>query len=72
MTEASLPAAAFAEPEAASGQGRQRQNHPWKLLLEALHHSRRLQAKRILGQYAALIATPGQHAASDVTDPERN
>ena len=71
MTEASLPAAAFAEPRAASDQDRRRAS-PWKFLLEALHHSRRLQAKRILGQYAALIATPGQHAASDVTDPERN
>lgn len=62
MTETSFPATAVAGSRAVSGDRRRR---PWEFLLEALHHSRRLQANRILNQYADLIAKSDQPAASD-------
>ena len=69
MTEASFPTVGRVRSQAVSD-GERRPRRLSTLLLEALHHSRRLQAKRILGQYRHLIAEIDPRAVSDTLTPK--
>jgi hypothetical protein len=64
MTEASFPATGLAGSQGVFDHHRRRRSLS-TFLLEALHHSRRLQANRILRQHAHLITKPDQRVVSD-------
>ncbi|MGY4629217.1 hypothetical protein [Bradyrhizobium sp. USDA 4486] len=69
MTETSFPAAALVGSRTAFHRRRRRKGL-LEFLLQALHHSRRMQARRILGQYADLMAKPVQQVDSDMSGRE--
>ncbi|HET7889080.1 MAG TPA: hypothetical protein VFL62_22865 [Bradyrhizobium sp.] len=55
MSDATLPSKAIADSEALSFQRKTRRRGFLTALVEALHHSRRLEAQRILRRYRHLI-----------------
>jgi len=75
MSDASLPKNEIFDSELVSSQRQssQRQTNQYQTkrrgffaaLLEALHHSRRLEAQRILRRYQHLIDSASQHQARD-------
>jgi len=81
MSDASLPANKIINSEEFSPQRQsfQTQAKPlqttrkgfWAALLETLHHSRRLEAQRILRRYQHLIDSAAQHQTGK-SDIERN
>jgi hypothetical protein len=81
MSDASLPTNKIIDSEEFSPrrqsfqtQTKQRQTTQkgfWAALLEALHHSRRLEAQRVLRRYQHLIDSAAQHQTGN-SDIERN
>jgi hypothetical protein len=75
MSDASLPANEITDSEVVSSQRQSFQTQTnqlqakrkgfWTAVLEALHHSRRLEAQRILRRYQHLIDSAGQHQIRD-------
>jgi hypothetical protein len=75
MSDASLPANKIIDSDVVSSQRQSFQTQTnqlqakrkgfWSALLEALHHSRRLEAQRILRRYQHLIDSAAQHQARD-------
>ena len=55
MSDASLPSRAIIDSEAPSFEKKARRRGFFTLLVEALHHSRRLEAQRVLWRYRYLI-----------------
>jgi hypothetical protein len=70
MSDASLPKNEIFHSEIVSSQRQSSQHQTkrkgfWAALLEALHHSRRLEAQRVLRRYQHLIDSAGQHQTRD-------
>jgi hypothetical protein len=68
MKHASFPSAEIdSSALAVSGQTKKTKSL-FALILEALHHSRRLQAQLVLWQYRHLVASPAE--ANSIPDPK--
>ncbi len=70
MSDASLPKneifdSEIVSPQLQTNQRRAKRKGFFAALLEALHHSRRLEAQRILRRYQHLIDSAAQHQARD-------